>query len=45
MVKLLVKLLVKYLVMRIKMGALSYDEVVEKFPQFKDEIELCLEVE
>ena len=32
----------KYLAMRIKAGKLDYDEVVAKYPQFKDEIDRIL---
>ena len=32
----------KYLAMRIKAGKLDYDEVVEKYPEFKDEIDRIL---
>ena len=32
----------KYLARQIKMGKLDYDEVVEKYPQFKDEIDRIL---
>lgn len=32
----------KYLAMRINGGHLDYDEVVAKYPQFKDEIDRIL---
>lgn len=32
----------KYLARQIKMGKLDYDEVVTKYPQFKDEIDKIL---
>ena len=32
----------KYLAMRIKAGKLDYDEVVTKYPEFKDEIDSIL---
>lgn len=32
----------KYLAMRIKAGKLDYDEVVAKYPEFKDEIDRIL---
>lgn len=32
----------KYLAMRIKQGKLDYDEVVARYPQFKDEIDEIL---
>lgn len=32
----------KYLARQIKMGKLDYDEVVKKYPQFKDEIDRIL---
>lgn len=32
----------KYLARQIKMGKLNYDEVVAKYPQFKDEIDEIL---
>lgn len=32
----------KYLARQIKMGKLDYNEVVEKYPQFKDEIDRLL---
>ena len=31
-----------YLAMRIKQGKLDYDEVVAKYPQYKDEIDRIL---
>lgn len=31
-----------YLARRIKMGKLDYDEVIAKYPQFKDEIDEIL---
>ena len=31
-----------YLAMRIKEGKLDYDEVIAKYPQFKDEIDRIL---
>ena len=34
--------MVNYLVMQIKKGNLAYDDVVAKFPQFKDEIDSLL---
>jgi hypothetical protein len=32
----------KYLARQIKMGKLDYEAVVEKYPQFKDEIDRIL---
>lgn len=32
----------KYLARQIKLGKLDYDEVVTKYPQFKDEIDKIL---
>lgn len=32
----------KYLARQIKMGKLDYDEVIAKYPQFKDEIDKIL---
>lgn len=32
----------KYLARQIKMGKLDYDEVVTKYPQFKEEIDTIL---
>lgn len=32
----------KYLARQIKMGKLDYDEVISKYPQFKDEIDKFL---
>lgn len=32
----------EYLAMRIEQGALDYTEVVTKFPQFKEQIDLIL---
>lgn len=32
----------KYLVRQIKMGKLDYAEVIEKYPQFKEEIDKIL---
>lgn len=32
----------KYLAMRIKNGFLNYDEVVAKYPEYKDEIDAIL---
>ena len=32
----------KYLARQIKMGKLDYDEVVAKYPQFKEEIDAIL---
>lgn len=32
----------KYLAMRINDGALKYEEVVNKFPQYKSEIDLLI---
>jgi hypothetical protein len=32
----------RYLAIRIEDGYLDYDKVVEKYPQFKDEIDLIL---
>lgn len=32
----------KYLARQIKMGKLDYDEVTEKYPQFKEEIDKIL---
>lgn len=32
----------KYLARQIKMDKLDYDEVIEKYPQFKDEIDKIL---
>lgn len=32
----------KYLAMRIKAGKLDYDEVVRKYPEYKDEIDSIL---
>ena len=34
----------KYLAMRIKAGKLDYDEVIVKYPEFKDEIDAILAV-
>lgn len=32
----------RYLAMRIKAGKLSYDDVIAKYPQYKDEIDRLL---
>ena len=34
--------MVKYLIMRLEDGKINYDRVVEKYPQYKDEIDLIL---
>ena len=34
--------MVRYLARQIRAGKLDYDEVVEKYPQFKDEIDKIL---
>jgi hypothetical protein len=34
--------MVDYLVMRIKQHKLKYEEVIEKYPQYKDEIDAKL---
>lgn len=33
----------KYLAMRIKQGKLNYEEVVAKYPQYKNEIDIILD--
>ena len=37
--------MVKYLIMRLEDGKINYDRVVEKYPQYKDEIDLILSVD
>ena len=37
--------MVKYLIMRLEEGKINYDRVVEKYPQYKDEIDLILSVD
>ena len=34
--------MVKYLIMRLEDGKINYDRVVEKYPQYKDEIDSIL---
>ena len=37
--------MVKYLIMRLEDGKINYDRVVEKYPQYKDEIDSILSVD
>ena len=37
--------MVKYFIMRLEEGKINYDRVVEKYPQYKDEIDSILSVD
>ena len=37
--------MVKYFIMRLEDGKINYNRVVEKYPQYKDEIDLILSVD
>lgn len=35
--------MIEYLVLRIREGKLNYEDVIAKFPQYKEEIDILLE--
>ena len=37
--------MVKYFIMRLEDGKINYNIVVEKYPQYKDEIDLILSID